>query len=147
MNMYYNQALTDGATYLINLGDNVYEVTDHDQQIEQLEFFELMWSNFSLPSWSTVGNHDVNTLTQPEVTKQELLTAWNGSLNGNDYYYVDYNNVRHVFLNSMYGSDGSFGYHNGVGGHIHPDQLAWLNETVIEASNLGYYVIVQTHFY
>lgn len=144
MDMFYDEMAQNGAILGISVGDNINERTNYDEQILQMQSFTDLWQK-PIPLWSVVGNHDVNTLTQPEVTKSEMLSIWSDFFGDNDYYYKDHDGIRYMFLNSMYGSDGSFGYHNGQGGYIHQDQLTWIEETLSEAQSNGYYVIMSTH--
>ena len=142
-------AIINNADFIFNNGDNIYENSVQANHILQMQSFEKMWINTTYDHWSILGNHDYKNSVTPEMTKQEVLNIWNTSFEGNDYYYKDYNNTRFVFLSASYNATSDFGFddrNSPYGAYVPQHELNWLNETLYNASSLGYYSVIVFHY-
>lgn len=113
-----------GSAFIIHAGDLTHGPSMHMD-------FVGSYLDFSIPSYSCLGNHDSDNTAFAETLKAYRMP--------NDYYYFDCNGFRIVVLNlNYYEQDGAYipyslgNYYKTTGsvGMMPPAELAWLKETL-----------------
>ena len=122
------RAEKEQVDFVISLGDFCHNVRKSAHVIKQ-------YSDFPMPTYHTLGNHDAD-----ETTFEEVLQAYRME---NDFYFFDRNGFRFVFLNSSYlqMEDGSYVNYS-LGNYFkHPEkreyfsqeEIDWLQEVLFDS--------------
>ena len=130
--------------FLIELGD----FKDQDKPpVEQktlsyLQEVERVFQGFHGPTYHVLGNHDMDSLSKAQFMAEVENTHIRP---GRSYYSFDVNGLHFIVLDANFKADGSaydHGNFDWTDANIPPEELAWLERNLAEASNS---CIVFTH--
>lgn len=151
------KALTNhiGFDFVANLGDVIHGYADEtidsneNMRASMTQIMRRYVTGISCPFLIAMGNHDTNVMwadafsetpfTFDEVWGRMFKPSFNTSINaitetGLMYYYIDFNDVRVIVLNTQDGNNGGFG--------IGAEQLAWFTNTALNTSKA---VLIMSH--
>ncbi len=139
---------------VVALGDSVVDSPLLDKstlKTDMVSIQKLLTDNLSYDSYAIFGNHDGGCI----INYTNMLTIWD-KLMPNNYYYMDYSNVRFIFLDVQYVNDSRHydsDYYNELkavldsphSGHLPLIEQEWLNEVLVNASINKMYSVIFVH--
>jgi alkaline phosphatase len=109
----------ENPEFVMNLGDSIEDVNDKDQDIKFLKKAISLLNNLSMPTYWTIGNHDIRSIDQKDIA--QLL--------GYDkmYYSFDHSNYHFVVLSFEMTGNHTEDLHD-IRAEIPDKQLGWLKD-------------------
>lgn len=121
--------------FLVELGDfkDQDKAPAEQKTLAYLEAVERVFRNFDGPAYHVLGNHDMDSLSK----KQFLSRVSNTGVDSRrSYYSFDVGFLRFIVLDANYNSDGTdydHGNYDWTDANVPSDQLAWLEQQLVEA--------------